>query len=222
MSARTGPVADQLAVMSGEPAARPGRHAAPGPVFEDPPTMTMPVSALLALDTVTIGVAVMVPEPWGSHLQECRASFGDPQAGAIPTHITLLPPTSLPRRSLAQVRAHLAAVAATTRPFRIGLRGTGTFRPVSPVVYVAVAAGAGSCDRLQRAVRSGPLARELAFPYHPHVTVAHDVVEDSLTLAEESLRDFEAGFGVEELWLYEHGADGVWRPQEQFRFTTAG
>lgn len=199
-----------------------GGHTSSEGAFTDPPTMTMPVSALLALDTTTIGVAVMVPEPWGSQLQQLRASFGDPQAGAIPTHITLLPPTSLSRRLLPQVREHLAAVAGAARPFRIKLRGTGTFRPVSPVVYVTVSRGGSGCDRLQQAVRSGPLTRELSFPYHPHVTVAHDVDEAQLVRAQETLRDFEADFAVEELWLYEHGADGVWRPQEPFGFPSKG
>ncbi len=39
----------------------------------------------------TIGVAIAVPEPWAGELQRYRASFGDPLAEAIPTHITLVP-----------------------------------------------------------------------------------------------------------------------------------
>ena len=40
----------------------------------------------------TIGVAVPVPEPFGSLLRDARASFGDPMAATVPTHITLMPP----------------------------------------------------------------------------------------------------------------------------------
>ena len=43
----------------------------------------------------TIGVAIAIPEPFGSELQRHRASFGDPQASAIPTHVTLVPPTDI-------------------------------------------------------------------------------------------------------------------------------
>ena len=68
-----------------------------------------------------------------------------------------------------------AAVAARLEPFVVTLVGTGTFRPVSDVVFVQVVDGARACDRLQEQVRTGPLERRLGFPYHPHVTVAHDV-----------------------------------------------
>ena len=37
------------------------------------------------------------------------------------------------------------AVAARRRPFRLTLRGTGTFRPVSPVVYLRVDEGWDEC-----------------------------------------------------------------------------
>ena len=39
----------------------------------------------------TIGVAVAIPEPHASYLQQRREDFGDPMAHAIPPHITLLP-----------------------------------------------------------------------------------------------------------------------------------
>ncbi len=45
------------------------------------------------MGTVTLGVSLVVPEPYGSLLQRRRAGFGDPAAHGIPTHVTLLPPT---------------------------------------------------------------------------------------------------------------------------------
>ena len=38
------------------------------------------------------------------------------------------------------------------------LRGTATFLPVSPVVFVALAQGISACERLSDAIRTGPLA----------------------------------------------------------------
>ena len=166
----------------------------------------------------TIGVAVAVPEPFGSHLRECRASFGDPEAERIPPHITLLPPTEVPHSHHNAVIAHLDRVAAASRAFTVQLRGTASFRPVSPVVFVQLVAGIAECERLETAVRSGPLARELLFHYHPHVTVAHHLSDDRLDLAAESLEGFDAVFDVTEFLLYEHGADGVWRPERPFSF----
>jgi len=87
----------------------------------------------------TIGVALAIPEPWASELQDYRLSVGDTTATMIPTHITLIPPIEVDEDDLAEVEKHLTEVASATSAFRIHLRGTGTFRPVSPVVFVTVA-----------------------------------------------------------------------------------
>ncbi|WP_245681795.1 2'-5' RNA ligase family protein [Actinomadura kijaniata] len=166
----------------------------------------------------TIGVAIPIPDPYGPWLQRMRASFGDPLADAIPTHITLLPPTEIPEAALDAVVDHLAEAARGQEPFRIRLRGTATFRPVSPVVFVALAEGIGGCERLHSRVVSGPLERELSFPYHPHVTVAHHLPDEALDRAFKELADYRADFRADGFALYEHGADGVWRPVNDFAF----
>ena len=102
------------------------------------------------------------------------------------------------------------------------LRGSGTFRPVSPVVFVPLAAGISECERLEAAVRSGPLARELRFPYHPHITVAHDLPAEGLDRAYAALAGFEAVFAVPGFSLFEQDRDGQWRPQRDFVFGGQG
>jgi 2'-5' RNA ligase len=165
-------------------------------------------------DGVTVGVAVAVPEPFATELRDHRASYGDTQAFTVPTHVTLLPPTRLD--SLADVREHLAVVARRHRAFPMLLRGTGSFRPVSPVVFVAVARGISECELLAESVRSGPLDVETAFPYHPHVTVAHDVDARQLDRAFDDLADYDAAFDVDAFTLYVHdGLDG-WRTDTRF------
>ncbi|MFD7446843.1 2'-5' RNA ligase family protein [Streptomyces sp. NPDC059909] len=172
------------------------------------------------MGTVTLGVSIAVPEPYGSLLQEQRAGFGDPAAHGIPTHVTLLPPTEADASALPSVEAHLARVAATSRPFPMRLSGTGTFRPLSPVVYVKVVEGVSACTQLQQRVRdaSGPLVRELQFPYHPHVTVAHGIAEEAMDRAYEELADYEAAWTCTSFALYEQGADGVWRKLQVYPF----
>ncbi|MFE1951342.1 MULTISPECIES: 2'-5' RNA ligase family protein [Streptomyces] len=172
------------------------------------------------MGTVTIGVSIAVPEPHGSLLQERRAGFGDPAAHGIPTHITLLPPTEVESGDLAAIEAHLTEVASAGRPFAMRLSGTGTFRPLSPVVFVQVVEGAEACTWLQKQVRdaSGPVARELQFPYHPHVTVAHGIAEEAMDRAFAELADYEAAWPCTGFALYEQGADGVWRRLRDFTF----
>jgi 2'-5' RNA ligase len=169
-------------------------------------------------DLRPIGVAIAIPEPYGSELQSWRAHFGDPQASAIPSHVTLLPPSTIADGELTTIDAHLRSVAQAQSRFDIHLRGTGTFRPVSPVVFVQLVEGISGCERVERAVRSGPLERELKFNYHPHVTVAHDLPEPVLDEAFDQLGRYEARFTVWGFSLYEHGPDGVWRPQRDYPF----
>jgi 2'-5' RNA ligase len=166
----------------------------------------------------TIGVAVGIPEPWGSQLDGHRAASGDPMAQVIPAHLTLLGPTEVDSSPDigAKIEEHLASVAAAHRLFQLHLRGTGTFRPTTQVVFVAVAAGIGECERLAADIRSGPLHRELRYPYHPHVTVAHDVATEALDGVFDGLAGFEARFPVDGFSLYEHGEDGHWHPQRRF------
>lgn len=172
--------------------------------------------------TVTIGVAVAIPPPYAAELQRWRADFGDPFADAIPPHVTLLPPTPVREDGLDEVRQHLSRAGSEHRPFEMTLRGTGSFRPVSPVVFVQVAVGISECEQVEQQVRSGVLHRDLAFYYHPHVTVAHDLEADVLDRAFTMLADYEASFMVEGFSLYRHGLDGVWRVEDVFSFDGAG
>jgi 2'-5' RNA ligase len=162
-------------------------------------------------ERVTLGVAVAVPEPFAQALRDGRARTGDPAATAVPPHVTVVPPVQVPPERVAEVVEHVRRVAAGLAPFVVTLVGTGTFRPVSDVVFVQVVDGARACDRLQEQVRTGPLERQLGFPYHPHVTVAHDVAPEALDAVQGQLADFRAAFDVEAVSVYRCGADGVWR-----------
>jgi 2'-5' RNA ligase len=164
----------------------------------------------------TIGVALAIPEPWATELQNYRTSVGDAMAETIPSHITLVPPTVVTDEELGQIEAHLAVAATEVPPFEVHLRGTGTFRPVSPVVFVSLVEGISQCEQLAAAVRRGPLDVDLAFPYHPHVTIAHDVAEAGLDQAFDELAEFECEFDVEQFHLYVHDEELGWTPTRYF------
>lgn len=170
---------------------------------------------------ITIGVTIEIPEPLQSRLRRARVSFGDALGETVPAHITVLGPTEIDPDLLEQVNEHLVAVASGVEPFPVELRGTGTFRPVSPVVFVQVARGISSCEQLEKKARSGVLARELTFGYHPHVTIAHGVSEQDLDRAYEELADFRAAFVADSMALAVLGPDDEWRPVRVYPFTSA-
>ncbi|SDO36954.1 2'-5' RNA ligase [Klenkia soli] len=161
-------------------------------------------------DTAVLGVVVDIPEPWAQLLVDWRAKCGDPQARVVPPHVTLLPPTEVAVADRSLISAHLAGVARSHPPFDLHLQGTGTFRPVSEVVFVTVARGILDCERIATDVRSGPLARPLSFPYHPHVTVAHDVPTDALDMAATELAGLACTFRVEHFTEFEQSSGGAW------------
>jgi 2'-5' RNA ligase len=164
----------------------------------------------------TIGVSLAVPEPWGSRLQEFRVTNGDAQGATIPTHITLVPPVEVGAERMGDVERHLAVVAADTASYAVHLRGSGTFRPVSPVVFVNLVEGISQTEQLAKDCRRGPLALDLDFPYHPHVTVAHLDDQVLLDRAFDGLAAFDCDFTVDVFHLYVHDPDRGWKATRDF------
>ena len=162
---------------------------------------------------VYAGVVIELPEPVGRELQDWRASFGDPASYAAPAHITLMiAPKLASWNDLAQ---RVAAVAREWWPFRVEINGTGTFRPVSPVVYLRIAEGREQCRALHEALHEEQLVSASPFEFHPHVTIAQSVDEDDLDRAQEMLRTYRAGFLVDRIGLYQLDGHGAWQVREE-------
>ena len=169
-------------------------------------------------EEISVGVILGFPAEIAEELQRWRASFGDPLADVVPAHITLV--TTTPTQDWDATRRHVREVARCQSPFMVTIAGTGTFRPVSPVVVINVEDGFDHCVDLHRMLQQGPLHRELPFAYHPHVTIAHDVAPESLDEAETVLKNYRATFPVVSMGLYEHDADGIWQLREELDFGT--
>ncbi|MDQ0770101.1 2'-5' RNA ligase [Pseudarthrobacter defluvii] len=169
-------------------------------------------------EEISVGVILGFPAEIAGELQRWRASFGDPMADVVPAHITLV--TTTPTQDWEATRRHVREVARCQSPFMVTIAGTGTFRPVSPVVFINVEAGFDQCVDLHRKLQQGPLHRDLPFAYHPHVTIAHDVAPESLDEAETVLKNYRATFPVVSMGLYEHDADGIWQLREELDFGT--
>ena len=167
-----------------------------------------------------LGVAVAIPQPHATVLTKWRTQVGDPAAELVWPHVTLLPPTAVDAVALDDVETHLASAARAQQPFVMHLSGTGTFRPTSPVVFIQVATGLAQCEVLERAIRRGPLDRELDFPYHPHVTVAQGIDDPSLDEAYNGLSGFDARFPVEKFALFCREPDGRWVWRAEYHLGT--
>lgn len=164
----------------------------------------------------TIGVSIAVPEPHGSLLRDKRAEFGDPMARTVPSHVTLVPPTEVDDERLACLDSALEDAAAALPRFTMRLRGTGTFRPVSPVVFVAVSQGISYTEMLAQRIRSKIEAPEPSFPFHPHVTVAQNLDDEALDRAYADLAEFSADFTVTEFALYLDEGPAGWVPRRTY------
>jgi 2'-5' RNA ligase len=169
-----------------------------------------------------LGVAIAVPEPHASVLTRWRKRVGDPAASLVFPHVTLLPPTPVQENTIDEVEKHLTEAARETGPFVMHLAGTGTFRPTSPVVFIQVAMGVSDCEVLERAIRRGPLDRDLDFPYHPHVTVAHGVDDQALDEAYGGLSGFVARFRVDRFVLFSRRPKGRWVWRSEFPLGDGG
>ncbi|MEV6597396.1 2'-5' RNA ligase family protein [Actinoplanes sp. NPDC051346] len=171
--------------------------------------------------TTRIGVAIDIPQPWGHELTRRRAEAGDPQAAYTPAHVTLLGPTEVSTAALPAIEKHLDTVATGQEPFAIHLRGTGTFRPITEVVFVTLAVGISECELLAEAIAAAEgVHRDSRFPYHPHVTVAQDVSAEALDAVFDDLAEFEARFDVPAFTLFSHdlsaAGDGPWQRRRDY------
>lgn len=162
-----------------------------------------------------LGVVISLPPALSTQIDAWRLEFGGPEAAVIPPHITLVSGNATSEWEPAA--AHVRAVAGAWAPFTVRLRGTDSFRPLSPVVFLNVASGAEDCARLHRDLQSGPLAHDPEFPYHPHVTIAHDLPDEVMDRAAEVLAELDVDFTVEAIGLFDHDPAGNWSLREELR-----
>jgi 2'-5' RNA ligase len=131
----------------------------------------------------------------------------------------LVPPVEVDEQRMSDVERHLGQVAATSPAYAVHLRGSGTFRPVSPVVFVNLVQGISQTEQLAKDCRRGPLELQLDFPYHPHVTVAHLDDDQLLDRAFEELATFDCSFTVDAFHLYVHDPDLGWKATRDYALT---
>lgn len=160
----------------------------------------------------SLGVIISMPSTLAAELSAWRESFGGPEAAAIPAHITLV--SGRAAGSWMEAADYVREVARSAAPFKISLRGTGTFMPISPVVFLNLVEGVQECVELHEQLLAGPVEHLLEFDFHPHLTVAHDLDIESMALAEIEMADFSADFLVSSIGLYDY-SHGGWSLREE-------
>ena len=180
----------------------------------------VPRSTRPSPEHTVLGIVVPIPEPWAQLLVDWRSKVGDPQANLVPPHVTLLPPTEVAVADRAAISAHLAEVARCHPPFEMHLSGTGTFSPVSEVVFIAVAKGIGNCELLATDVRRGPLARAAVLPVPPARDRGPRRARPTCwSCAYSGLADLSAAFPVDSFTEFEQTPTGAWAVAREYRLT---
>lgn len=160
----------------------------------------------------SLGVIISLPASLAAELGQKRAQFAGPSAAVVPPHITLV--SGRATDSWDAAVEHVREVAAESTPFKLSLRGTGTFQPVSPVVFLNVDHGAQECAALHAKLVQGPLEHQLAFDFHPHLTIAHYLDDEIMDQAKEEMAHFEASFEVASIGLFDY-IEGNWALREE-------
>lgn len=162
----------------------------------------------------SLGVIISLPAELAAEISAKRVSYAGPEAAVVPPHITLV--SGKASDSWDEAASYVREVAAAGEPFTLSLRGTGTFEPLSPVVYLNVESGAKECARLHEALLQGPVEHLLEFDFHPHLTIAHDLDSGAMESAKREMADFAAEFEVTSIGLFDFIAGG-WALREELK-----
>jgi 2'-5' RNA ligase len=157
-----------------------------------------------------LGVALLLPEPLATEVDGLRRALGDGALGRMPPHITLVPPVNVRDDRLDDAFARLRDAAAASSPFRVVLGPPATFHPVNPVVYLSVDGDLGALHDLRDRVFREPLARDLTWPFVPHVTLADELAEDRIPAAVAALADYRAEVSFDRVHLLQEGDVRTW------------
>ncbi|CAN5200718.1 hypothetical protein BH18ACT4_BH18ACT4_13700 [soil metagenome] len=158
-----------------------------------------------------LGVALLLRGVVAEEINGLRRACGDGALGRIPVHVTLVPPVNVRGDELGAALSRLrAAAAATPGPLTLRLGPVATFHPDTPVVYLAVDDADGGVKALRDEVFHPPLAREVTWPFVPHVTVADEMDPARIPAAVAALADYRADTVVEGVHLLQEGPGRVW------------
>ncbi len=160
-----------------------------------------------------LGVALLLDPPGSLEVDGLRRALGDTALGAVPAHVTLVPPVNVRAEDLGLALQVLRRAASDqSGPIAVELGPVTTFMPASPVLYLAV--GGPDLDRLARlreAVVAGPMLRPDHWPWVPHVTLSDDAPAGRIEAALAALFSYRAAAVFDRVVLLEE-REHRWQP----------
>jgi 2'-5' RNA ligase len=153
-----------------------------------------------------------LPEPLAEYLdklrtelvKECRAK----------AHLTILPPRPLLCPAEDAWRQLMESMV-DFQPFRVELGDIEVF-PVTQVIYLSVAVGQVPLEHLHDNLNTGCLAFREPYEFHPHVTLAQELIPSTVPaaaqIAKQRWREFTGprGFGVDHLTFVQNTLENRW------------
>jgi 2'-5' RNA ligase len=124
-------------------------------------------------------LVIYLPEPLGRFLDDLRCELvpnDKPHA-----HVSVLPPRPL-AVDVSVASEQVRALTESWSPFEIELTSIEVF-PVTNVIYLELGAGAAELRKLHSAMNAGALAFDEPFLYHPHVTLAQELMSADVAAA---------------------------------------
>src|SRR5262249_47274553 len=125
-----------------------------------------------------------IPHPLGQYLDELRLNLVP--ACKPHAHVTILPPRPLcaePEEAADEIRR----LADDFSPFTVRLGEIARF-PISDVIYIELDSGIPELKSMYRAMNSGASSFAEAFAYHPHITLAQNLVPEGVQETLEKAR----------------------------------
>lgn len=126
----------------------------------------------LQCNSAWLALVAYVPDPLGRFLDKLRKALTPsyrPRA-----HVSILPPrlVGVPHESVA---ARLRSIVPSFAAFDVEATEIEVF-PETSVIYLEIGAGNQELRRMHRTLNTGDLAYDEPFEYHPHITLAQDLL----------------------------------------------
>jgi 2'-5' RNA ligase len=169
----------------------------------------------LQAEELTVGhfaLVAYIPDPLARFLDDLRLEL---TPGCKPhAHVTILPPRPL-HDDLKDTVQQIAGDIRGAAPFGIECGEIEMFE-ASSVIFLGLARGVNELRQLYTSLNCGCLKHRENFPYHPHITIAQNILPEEAArlspIARERWANYRGprGFVVSALSFVQHVAPSIW------------